>query len=169
MRKRNILVIMISLVCVLIVGIGFAAVNIPLKIGGTIIAPASVFDVRFIEGEGYTVSKTNVEGDTAIITDLSLSARGEEKLVWLSIQNKSSGYTAEIPMSSFVTEVTSSTGGNVEDIEIQIDCRNIKNDKVTLAPNETTDIVVLAMLLKEQIEDNKFELSITFTANSVWE
>ena len=92
MRNRKALILMLSVVCLLVVGIGFAAVTRTLNVSGTITATPSAFDVRFIDGTGYTVSKTNVEGDTAVITNMSLSGKGGECLVWLSIQNQSTDY-----------------------------------------------------------------------------
>ena len=167
MRNRKALILMLSVVCLLVVGIGFAAVTRTLNVSGTITATPSAFDVRFIDGTGYTVSKTNVEGDTAVITNMSLSGKGGECLVWLSIQNQSTDYAAEILRPSFVSEVTSSTGGNTNDVEVQFDSLSFEDDKITLAPNESANILVLATLLKAQIETETFSFTITFTANAI--
>ena len=166
MKNRKILMLMISLVCLLVVGIGFATVNISLNVSGTIVTPASIFDVGFIDGTGYTVSKTNVDGDTVIITNLMLSSVGHEETISIGIQNKSTDFYAEIPMSSFVSELTSSTSESTEDVEVRFDCAGVKDDKITLAPSGKTNITVSVKLLKVQMENEKFKLRISFDASS---
>ena len=169
MRKRNILIVMLSLVCVLVVGIGFAALTRNLSISGTIVITPN-FDVRFVEGNGYTVSTTVNQDDTVTISEVSLE-KDKVKQVSINLINNSTDYIAKIYLDAFVGEVTSTTGGNVDDVMIGFGSIYEKDEGdrtyITIEPGATSKITAVFYLFRAQLETEMFTFNITFTADAI--
>lgn len=169
MRNRKILILMISLVCLLVVGVGFAALTRSLSVSGTIIITPK-FDVRFVEGEGYTVSTTVNEDDTVTIAEVSLEP-GKVKQVSMNVKNNSTDYIAKIYLDDVLSDVTSTTGGNVEDVMLGFGSiyEKYEGDRtyITIEPGATSEIRAVFYLFKAQLETEIFTFNITFTANAL--
>ena len=167
MNKRKTLITMLALVCLLVVGIGFAAVTRSLTITGTVTVTPATFDVQFQSGTGYTVKKTTNEGDTAEVSALALQTLNDSKTVTLTIINKSTDYDAEITMDDLVATKSTTSGADIQDFSVEFSSTDAVDGKITIEPGQTASIVVTATLLKAQTEDETFGYTVTFNATAV--
>ena len=168
MRKQKILLIMLSFFCVLVVGIGFAAIQTVLRIEGTVSVEPGDFDVRFESGDGYTVTTSKKEGDTVIISDRTLMQSGEISMLNIKIKNYSIDYIAEFYLDDMEIEITTTTDADINDISIEIySMMSDENGKVTIEPGSTTTIIFAVALNKAQIDTEVYNFKITFEADAV--
>ena len=148
MKKRKTLILMLSLVCLLVVGIGFAAIaGITLKASGTVnLTPNNdAFQVVFSEGTktagGTDADTVSVTGATATINVTSLQSKGASVTFTLTIKNSS---TDDIDATVAKPSVTSETDtANAFTVTTQA---SWTGDTTVLAPNATTTITVTVTL-----------------------
>lgn len=148
MTKTTKIVGLVLIILVLIVGIGYAAIqNITLNITGTAKADASQanFAVKFsgeptVAGSGTTTAAvTNDLNATMNVT--GLTAKGETATATYTIQNTSADLTANL------TAKTSNT--NEEYFKVEY---SFNGNKTSLAKGEATTVTVKVTLIKTPIE-----------------
>ena len=163
MNKRKTLITMLALVCMLVVGIGFAISNIDLNINGSVTVNPTTFDVKFVttEGQDYTVS---ADGLTATIGAATFTAVADgTKTVKLKLKNNSVDYDATITdFAISVTEDETTPEANPDDISVEV----TESATEIEAGGEIT-ITVTISLVKAQLETAKYDISITFDAEAV--
>ena len=166
MKSRNVLILIISLACLLAVGVGFAALTRNLNVSGTITVTPN-FDVRFIEGTGYSVSTTVKEDDTATIAEVSLE-KNKIKQIDLNIQNNSNDYIAKIYLDAVLAELTSPTGANPDDVLIGFGStyEKYEGDRtyIVIDPGATSKITAVLWLKRAQLEVEIFNFSVKLEA-----
>ena len=170
MKKRKTLIWMLSLVCLLVVGIGFAAIQKTLTIDGTVtIAPNTAgFVVEFEEGTTGAEYVT-VSGQTATITidnaenfvDPSDSITIELKIANKSTQNFDASVAKPV-----ISNVTVKSGESALASDITV-ATNWGDAAKTITKTEPATFTVTVTLNRAQIADASFEFSITFTATAV--
>ena len=164
MTKTTKIVGLVLIISVLIVGLGYAAIqNITLNIAGTAKADPSQanFTVKFsgeptVSGSGKTTAAvTNDLNATMNVT--GLTAKGETETATYTIQNTSADLTAEI------TAKTSNS--NAEYFKVEY---SFNGDKTSLAKGEATTVTVKVTLIKTPIEDQvSSTIGLQITASPV--
>lgn len=165
MKKRKTLILMLSLVCLLVVGIGFANLTRQLTIKGSVTANPADFVVEFVadqqnEPEAYTVSTADKNNDTATIKDIALSTVGDTKTVFLTLANKSEHYNAIIDEIT-VAELEDGSG-LVLGTDVTV---TITHDGRIDAEGEMS-IQVVFKLIKSQVETKTASFTVTFDATA---
>ena len=167
MKKRKTLILMLSLVCLLVVGIGFAAITHDFTITGTAKVVKSNFDVNFVTNgtEPYTVSS---DGKTATVTVSSgLAAVGTSVTVKVKIENASTDYDANITAITVGDVTISGTETKSTDISVTTTNAPITVDAKSDDTNGSEIIDVIFTVNKAQTEDTTFAFTISFTATAV--
>ena len=163
MKKRKTLILMLSLVCLLVVGIGFAAVTRTLSVTGSIgVKPNdTAFVVEFETGTGYTIdSEDSKKADITIAASDDFVAVNDTKTVTLVIGNNSTqNYSAKLNTPTIT--YTSGEG------EIEVTTNAATAFATNLAKEATVNLVVTIKLVKAQIDTTTFQFSISFTADAV--
>lgn len=148
MAKTTKIAALVLVISVLIIGIGYAAIqNITLNIAGTAKADASQanFAVKFsgeptVAGSGTTTaSVTNDLNATMNVT--GLTAKGEIATATYTIQNTSADLTANLTAS------TSNTNEEYFKVEYSFD-----GNKTSLAKGEAATVTVKVTLIKTPVE-----------------
>ena len=162
MNKRKTLITMLALVCMLVVGIGFAAITKTLQIQGSIVVDPNTagFVVEFEDGTGYTVdSSDSTKATIAIAASNEFIAPNATKTVTLTIGNNSSeNYAAKLQDIEI-------TNNNATQIEVTTNFDTIK--ATNIAKGSDASLVVTIKLLKAQSTQTTYNFTITFDAEAV--
>lgn len=170
MKNKKLIVGLIFLIAVLVIGIGYAAINnIELKVGGTTNATTAQgnFQVAFTEvknvSDSSKVEASIDESDklTAVMNVSGLTAKGDTVTATYEIKNTSPDLSAEL--TAAVTKNTNSTYFQVT---------QSMADPITIAKDKTTTVTVTVELVKTPItaEDEAAatgEIEVTVTAKPV--
>ena len=148
MSKTNKIVIMAVLAAILLLGIGYAAIqNIALNISGTAAADPSQenFKVMFTgtpEVSDSTYVTAGITNDTnATINVSGLTKKGEKVSATYTVQNTSTDLSADLLLAT--------TNSNTEYFTISSNL-----DKTSLTAGEATTVTVTAELIKTPLEES---------------
>jgi hypothetical protein len=163
MKKRKTLILMLSLVCLLVVGIGFAAITRSLTVTGNVTVNPNTagFKVEFIEKDGYTVDENDpLTATIELEASDAFNAVGETQKVTLTIKNSSTdNYNASIAIPTINYD-----GDADKNIEVTTNWDSAK----TVDKGAETTIEVTVKLIKAQTEENQtFSFDITLVATAV--
>lgn len=160
MKKRKTLILMLSLVCLLVVGIGFAAIVRTLTIDANVTVNPNTkgFVVEFANGEGYTVDTSDkTKATVTIAASEDFDAVGETKTVTLTIANNSTDkYNA--------TVVVDTTGNTNPEIKVENDWGASAK---TIEQGQTETVTLTLTLQEAQVETTTFSFTVTFRATAV--
>lgn len=149
MKKTTKIVALVLVATVLIIGVGYAAIqNITLNIAGTAKADASQanFAVKFsgeptVAGAGTTIAAvTNDTNATMNVT--GLTAKGESATATYTIQNTSADLTADL------TATISNSNNEYFNVEY-----SFAENETRLKKGEATTVTVTVTLIKTPIEE----------------
>ena len=167
MKKRKTLILMLSLVCLLVVGIGFAAITKDLSISGSVnLTPdTSAFNVEFTSATGGQTgdSVKITDGDThqAEISVTSLKKANDTATFTLVITNSSSKN-----MAAKITDLSVTGDGTTEGDAFTVAVTGIANDQV-IEQTKTATITVTVTLNITPVEDVSGSFTVEFTAEAV--
>lgn len=157
MKKRKTLILMLSLVCLLVVGIGFAAINKQISVKGKVdVNPNTAgFVVEFVEpgdDDNYTLESATVAKIDVPATELINV--GDTYSVILTIANNSTDkYNAEVAMDL------------IDNTNSAIDVETSWGASAKIIEQGKTDTVTVTITLKEaQEEATSFNFTVTFVA-----
>ena len=162
MKKRKTLILMLSLVCLLVVGIGFAAIAaINLKVDGsaTFQPNPNAYKVEFTAASKTAGGTDAVTIDTndktkATINVTSLNTKGTSVTFTLTITNNSSDDIAATISALNVTETDTANAFSV----------TTTGGSTTIQQNGTTDITVTVTLDIAPIDTVSGSFEVSFTA-----
>ena len=174
MKKRKTLILMLSLVCLLVVGIGFAAITRDFTIKGNVTIGTSAFDVYVVDTQSvtsgditYSVTAGKTTGDPAptynnqaSISVTGMKAVGDTVTVPVTIKNDSKDYKASLSELTIGTYDTAA-------LTVTASYADAAGDTVEIAKESSQIVNVVITVKQAQIESKSFEFTITFSAEAV--
>ena len=172
MKKRKTLIWMLSLVCLLVVGIGFAAVQKTITINGNVnVKPnESGFVVEFekgTEGASYVELSDGNKVATITINNVDNFVKPTDAItIDLKIVKKSSqNFDASVAKPT-ISDITVKSGASAQASDITV-ATTWGDAAKTITKTEPATFKVTVTLNRAQIENASFTFSITFTATAV--
>ena len=170
MKKKKTLILMLSLVCLLVVGIGFAAYTRSFTMSGNVTVNPADFIVNFeqtesttVDGYTYAVAVSKSEGsdnhDIATITVSGFDSLGDNVTIPVTIKNDSTQYDATI--SSMVVSY-----GTNDDSATHIEVIATKPTADIIAGQSATASIKVT-LKKTVVEQDVFTFTVMFSASPV--
>lgn len=168
MTSTNKIIATIVIVAVILIGVGYAAINsITLNVSGSAAATASDGNFSVALTGTPDVSDTDIvtsaivkDDRNAEFTVENISAKGETATITYTVKNNSSDLSASL------SAVTSND--NTEYFSVAYSFGTEKAETVTLKAGESTTVTVTVELIKTPIDkDVSSEVGITITAQPV--
>ena len=171
MRNRKTVIVAFMIVAVMLMAVGFAALNDTLIVDGTAgvnlddskeVFDGDIYFSKVISGAGCTaVINTDPDTGTITVTDGALKEVGDEVIATYTIKSESD---LDVLVTKPTVDNTKITNSNPEYFDVYV---NWVPDSMTLAAGGTIDVTVTIKLIKTAAADQDLTFDITFDAQSV--
>ena len=171
MKNRKTVIVAFMLIAVMLLGVGYAALNDELIVNGTAgvdvddtkeVFDGDIYFSKVISGDGCAAVIDSADPDKGeiTVTDGALKEVGNEVIATYTIKSESD-------LDVTITKPTFANGkitnNNSEYFDVYV---NWVNDTMTLPAGQTIDVVVTIKLIKTADADQDVTFALTFDAQS---
>ncbi|MBQ2711799.1 MAG: hypothetical protein IJF71_00320 [Clostridia bacterium] len=174
MKKRRFAIVAFLLCACICLGVGYAALTDTLTINGDItVKPHNAdFVVEFTEVKSSDKTTTAIQTDKTVanFSSTQLSAAGDTATAILEVQNKSTGYKAQMADFGYATSTPLTETYFTYKVEY-VEETGVGVYSVIAAPllgvNETCLVRVTVTLVTQPVEEIAYKFTLTATATAV--
>ena len=170
MKNRKTVIVAFMLIAVMLLGVGYAALNDTLVVDGTAgvdvddtkeVFDGDIYFSKVISGDGCTaVINSDPDTGTITVTDGKLKEVGDEVIATYTIKSESD-LDVTITKPTFANGKITNNNSTYFDVYV-----NWVNDSMTLPAGQTIDVVVTIKLIKTADADQDVTFALTFDAQS---